>query len=359
MSKIKKFVPWSILIPAGILFFTSFETSVTTTPYHFPELEHFPKMPVNRDNPVTVEGAKLGRYLFYDPILSHDSTFSCSSCHKQSNAFSDSPNQFSKGSHGDLMKRNTPALFNLAWYPALFWDGRAANVEQQIFTPVRRHDEMDLDWITVEKRINASTFYVKKFHAAFGDEKIDSILISKAIAQFVRTLLSYRSKYDKVIQAEAQYTTFEYEGFVLVNDQTKGNCLHCHTTDADALGTTLKFSNNGLDSAVDIKDYKDPGRGAITGKASDYGNFKIPSLRNIALTAPYMHDGRFKTLKEVLDFYSSGVHNSINIDSKMAFVNRHGLRLTELEKQKIIAFLNCLTDSSFVKDQEFGNPFVK
>ncbi len=314
-------------------------------------------MPENKLNPVTNEGAELGRYLFYDPILSHDSTFSCASCHKQSYAFSDSPNQFSKGLQGGLMQRNTPALFNLAWYPSLFWDGRAASVEQQIFTPVRRHDEMDLDWAIAEKRISASAFYSEKFSAVFGERKIDSTLISMAIAQFVRTLLSYRTKYDKVLTGDAAYTTDEYEGFVLVNDQTKGNCLHCHTTDADALGTILTYSNNGLDSVYDIKKYKDPGLGAISGKSSDYGKFKIPSLRNVALTAPYMHDGRFKTLNEVLDFYSSGVHNCVNIDTKMAFVNRGGLHLTDLEKQKIIAFLHCLTDSAFVKDPEFGNPF--
>ena len=355
----KRYFTGSIVFLANILFFTSFQPTFHTTPYQFPALVNFPKMPGNSDNPVTIEGASLGKFLFYDPILSRDSTFSCSSCHKQSAAFSDSPNRFSKGLYGDLMSRNTPALFNLAWYPALFWDGRVNSIEQQIFTPVRRHDEMNLTWSMVEKRINASKFYVEKFKEAFGEQRIDSILISKAIAQFLRTLLSYRSKYDKVLRGEAEYTKFEYEGLILVNDQTRGNCLQCHTTDADGLGTTLKFSNNGLDSAYTITDYKDAGRGVITGKASDYGKFKIPSLRNVALTAPYMHDGRFKTLKEVLDFYSNGVHNSVNIDSKMAFVNRRGMHLTELEKQKIIAFLYTLTDSTFIKDPEFRNPFVK
>jgi len=316
-------------------------------------------MPVNGDNPVTVEGVKLGRYLFYDPILSRDSSFSCASCHKQSAAFSDSPNRFSKGLYGDLMKRNTPPLFNLAWYPSFFWDGRAAGIEQQIFIPVHTHNEMNLEWSTVEKRITASKFYTEQFQEAFEGQKIDSILISKAIAQFLRTLISYRSKYDKVIKDEAEFTNFEYEGFALVNNQTRGNCLQCHTTDADALGTTRTFSNNGLDSVNDPKNYKDPGRGAITGKSGDYGKFKIPSLRNVALTAPYMHDGRFKTLREVLDFYSNGVHNSVNIDSKMAFVNRGGMHFTELEKEKILAFLNTLTDSSFITDPEFGNPFLK
>ncbi len=346
-------------VPGIFIISFSFMRKGDTTPYQFPELERFPKMPVNLENPVTIEGTSLGRYLFYDPILSRDSTFSCASCHKQANAFSDSPNRFSKGLKGNLMTRNTPPLFNLAWYPGLFWDGRAANAEAQVFIPVRTHTEMDLHWNVAEKRLNANNFYVNKFKAAFGDQKIDSVLISKALSQFLRTLLSYRSKYDKIVDGKGSFSKFEYEGFVLMNDQIKGNCLHCHTTDADGLGTTLTYSNNGLDSVYNPTNYIDKGRGVVTGKLSDYGTFKIPSLRNIAVTAPYMHDGRFQTLEQVLDFYSSGLHNSANVDSKLAFVNRGGIRLTGLEKQKIIAFLNTLTDSDFISDPEFSNPFIK
>ncbi len=328
------------------------------TPYQFPELKFFPEMPVPDENPVTVEGVELGRYLFYDPILSRDYSFSCSSCHKQETAFCDSPKAFSEGIDGKSMARNTMPLFNLAWYPELFWDGRAVSIEDQVFHPVSANNEMDMDWIIAAKRIKESEFYQPKFKAAFGEMKIDSILISKAIAQFERTLISNNSKYDKVIRRETVLTQEEYEGFNLINDQSKGNCLHCHTTDSDALGTTAKFSNNGLDAAFDPNAYTDKGKGGITGQAEDYGRFKIPSLRNLAFTAPYMHDGRFETLEEVLDFYSEGVNVSFNIDSKMGSAHRGGVHLTKGEKQKIIAFLITMSDSSFIKNPDFGNPFI-
>lgn len=337
----------------------SFREKFSSTPYPFPKLVYFPKMPVSESNPVTVEGVALGRYLFYDPILSLDRTISCASCHRQEVAFSDAGQEFSSGIDGNAMKRNTLPLFNLAWYPALFWDGRASNIENQVFQPVRAHDEMNLQWTDAVNRIVKSKFYRAKFSAAFPGQAIDSILIAKAIAQFERVLISNRSKYDKVLQREASFTKEEYSGFVLMNDMTKGDCLHCHTTDADALGTSLTFSNNGLDSIFNPSLYKDLGRGAITGNVRDNGKFKIPSLRNIALTAPYMHDGRFKTLDEVLDFYSEGVNHSVNIDSKMGMVHQKGVKLSKEEKQNIIAFLMTLSDSAFIKDPAFGNPFLK
>lgn len=316
-------------------------------------------MPTSVTNPVTVEGANLGRYLFYDPILSSDGSISCASCHKQEFAFSDSPNQFSKGKDGALMKRNTEALFNLAWYPSFFWDGKAPTIEEQIFHPIKAIDEMNMKVATAVERLNKSKFYKKMFSDAFDSEKIDSVQISKAIAQFLRTLISHQSKYDKVIGGNGSFTKEEYAGFVLMNDQTKGDCLHCHTTDADALGTTLKFSNNGLDAVTNPQEYKDKGRGAVTGKISDNGNFIIPSLRNISLTAPYMHDGRFKTLDDVLEFYSSGVKQSVNIDTKMEFAHQGGAHLTSEEKKNIISFLQTMTDSIFVSNPEFSNPFEK
>jgi cytochrome c peroxidase len=327
------------------------------TPYPWPPLKLFPKMPDAANNPVSIEGAKLGRYLFYDPILSYDSTFSCASCHNQESAFSDFPKQFSKGINGDLMTRNTMPLFNLAWYPAMHWDGKVTSIEEQVFHPVMAENEMDFDWKKATLRIRKSKFYQPLFNAAFGDVEIDSNIIAKAIAQFERTLISNNSKFDSVIRGQAYFTTKEYEGFVLINDQTKGDCLHCHTTDADALGTSRSFSNNGLDPAQKIEDYKDSGKGGITKNAKDYGHFKIPSLRNIAVTAPYMHDGRLKTLEDVIDFYSEEVNAGINTDSKMGFAHQGGAHLSVDEKAAIIAFLHTLTDNSFLTNQEFGNPF--
>ena len=340
-------------------FIFSFSGEFTTTPYKFPELKFFPKMPVAVSNPVTVEGVNLGRHLFYDPILSIDSSMSCASCHNQKSAFSDSPNSFSNGSNGILMKRNTMSLFNLAWYPAFFWDGRATSIEEQVFHPVRETNEMNLQWTIAADRLERNEFYKSLFNLTFGNQKIDSVQIANAIAQFLRTLISYQSKYDQVLNGKAHFTKEENEGFVLVNDQTKGDCIHCHITDGDVLGTTLVFTNNGLDTILNPQDYKDKGRGAVTGKVADNGKFIVPSLRNIAFTSPYMHDGRFKTLNEVIEFYSSGVKASANIDSKMEFVHQGGARLTTKEKQKIISFLLTLSDSTFVTAKQFSNPFEK
>jgi len=347
-------------IPAvGVLFLAvGFLPAHTPQPYSFPDLRYFPVMPVNPGNPVTVEGAELGRYLFYDPILSRDSSFSCASCHKQEFAFSDGGKQFSTGIEGAAMSRNTPPLFNLAWYRNFFWDGSAASLEEQVFQPVSAHDEMNLDWEEAERRISSSAIYRKLFSRAFGEKKIDSVRIAMAIAQFERTLISHNSKYDQAIRGEAFFTKDEAEGFEIVNDQTRGDCLHCHTTDADPLGTTGNFSNNGLDEYDDPLGYKDAGRGKVNGKSEDFGKFRIPSLRNVALTGPYMHDGRFQTLEEVINFYSEGVHVTANVDSKMEFAYRGGAQLTVEEKRKAIAFLRTLTDENFVRNPEFGKPLT-
>lgn len=348
---------FTFFLVAFFVFCLCFAGKIINTPYKFPELKFFPKMPVSFNNPVTVEGSRLGRYLFYDPILSSDSTMSCASCHKQSFAFSNSPSQFSVGRNGVLMKRNTMPLFNLAWYPSFFWDGKAPTLEDQVFHPITAQDEMNMTIADLVKRLNNNTFYTKVFYEVYGSNKIDSVQIKNSLAQFLRTLISHQSKYDKITGGNGSFTKEEYAGFILMNDQTKGDCLHCHTTDANALGTTLKFSNNGLDYVINPENYKDKGRGGVTGKLSDNGSFIIPSLRNILLTAPYMHDGRFKTIDEVLDFYSEGVQQSIFIDSKMEFSHQGGAHLTTEEKRNIIAFLTTLTDSTFISNPEYGNPF--
>lgn len=328
-------------------------------PYKFPSLLYFPPLPQASDNPVTIEGAELGRYLFYDPILSKNYDMSCASCHKQAKAFSDAPHPFSSGNQGKKTSRNAMPLFNLAWYPAFFWDGRANTLEEQVLHPVRDTNEMNLPWTEATQRINASKFYKRKFQRAFPHQTIDSTLIAKAIAQFLRTLISHNAKFDSVLAGITYLSEEEYAGFVLMNDMTKGGCLHCHTTDANALGTTGEFSNNGLDSIYDPILYKDYGLGGYTKRLEDYGKFKIPSLRNVVITAPYMHDGRFHTLEQVLDFYSDGVHQSANIDSKMEFAHQGGSKLSPKEKKQIIAFLHTLTDKYFISNPQFSNPFKK
>lgn len=312
-------------------------------------------MPQSPFNPVTVEGAALGRFLFYDTLLSSNG-LSCASCHRQEFAFSDGPKRFSSGHKGQPTRRNSMPLFNLAWYPAFFWDGRVPTLEEQIFHPVRDSAEMRLSWSEATVRINNSPFYRQRFNTVFGTQAIDSTHIAKAIAQFLRTLLSYRSKYDRVLAGETILTAEEYLGFELVNDMSKGGCLHCHSTDNDALGTMREFSDIGLDPVDTYEGYPDKGLGSVTGKPRDNGKFKIPSLRNLAFTAPYMHDGRFNTLEDVLAFYGGGVQHSVNLDSKMPQSNTM-VPFSTSETKAIIAFLKTLTDSAFVADKRFSNPF--
>jgi cytochrome c peroxidase len=357
MNGLRATLFWAVPLLVSVLLMSALGRQRAPKPYAFPALKFFPPMPVAADNPVTVEGAELGRYLFYDPVLSADSSLSCASCHRQEAAFSDGPLAFSKGADGSLQPRNTMPLYNLAWYPAYFWDGRAASLETQVFEPVRAHHEMNLNWPEAEKRVARSRFYRSRFKAAFGDDRIDSVRIAKAIAQFERTLISNRSKYDLTISNRALFTPDERAGFELANDMTKGDCLHCHTTDADALGTTGQFSNNGLDAVYNANNYADAGRGKITGNANDNGKYKTPSLRNLAFTAPYMHDGRFATLSQVVQFYSHGVHASANVDSRMGTVQSGGARLTPLQQKQLVAFLLSLSDSAFVNDRRFSSPY--
>lgn len=346
----------SALLVAVVLMAFSLISKQGNQLYPMPELSGFPPLPETH-NPPTLKGVTLGRYLFYDPILSRDSSMSCGSCHRQEAAFSDASKRFSQGIDGQLQVRNTPALFNLAWYEALFWDGRSASLEEQVFVPVSAHNEMDLQWILAERRIATSPFYRELFQEAFGEVPIDSVLIAKAIAQFERTLISANSKYDRVLRGEEYFTEDEYEGFILVNEQDQGNCLQCHPTDGHALATTGGFSDNGIQPARSPGDYSDPGRGVVTGDSLDAGKFKIPSLRNLAFTAPYMHDGSLNTLEEVLEFYSAKVHNSYNLDPKMGPTRHHGVKLTDKQKQQVLAFLATLNDSVFVADPRFSNPF--
>lgn len=344
---------WAALF-AALLFF-SFRKG--TQPYLFPKLYLFPEMPVGVDNPVTIEGASLGRFLFYDPVLSSDSSLSCSGCHNQKYAFSDAAIAFSKGVNGKIQTRNTMPLFNLAWHPAFFYDGRVKTLEDQVSHPIRATNEMNMDWSVLLQKLNSNTFYSSKFRNVFNSNTIDSIQVKKALAQFLRTLVSYQSDFDKVLAGKRKFSEEERKGLFVLSSQTRGDCLHCHPADGNPLVTTFSYSNNGLDAVYDNAGYKDKGRGGVTGIEKDNGKFMVPSLRNILLTAPYMHDGRFKTIEEVLDFYSTGVHQSANIDSKMGFAYQKGVKLTEEEKKDVIAFLKTLTDSVFITKKEFGDPF--
>ncbi len=347
---------WVILLLLLLVCFGFGKAGKNGSLYLFPQMPLFPAMPLP-EHPITNSGVALGRFLFYDTLLSRDSSISCGSCHKQEYAFSDGGIRFSKGIDGKLQKRNTLPLFNLNWHTSFFWDGRAECVESQVFHPITDSSEMALTVSELVSRLRRSVFYRRKFREAFGGKEIDSELIGNAIGQFERTILSYRSKFDRAIKGSTMLSKQELEGFVLMNDMTKGDCLHCHTTDSDPIGSTFEFSNNGLDTFKYYEDYKDAGRGGVTGVMEERGMFKIPSVRNLAFTAPYMHDGRFRTLEEVLSFYSSGVSLCVGIDSKMGFAHTGGNHLSEKEQESIIAFLMAISDSSLVADAQFANPF--
>ena len=309
-----------------------------------------PNIPTN--NPQTQEGIQLGKKLFFDPILSSDKTISCSTCHDPQKAFTDNL-QFSKGVNDGIGTRNSMPLFNLAWNfdDRFTWDGKQLSIERQAFEPVTNHVEMNNDWKEVANRLKNHTDYPELFKKAFGDTPIDSNLVVKALAQFERTLISGNSKFDKFLRGETTLTSEEQNGFDVFMDENRGDCFHCHGSNNNPLWTDNKFHNNGLDAT-----FTDLGLGAVTGDANDNGKFKTPSLRNLAFTAPYMHDGRFATIEEVINHYSEGLKNSSTIDPLMKKVNQGGVQLTDQDKADLKAFLLTLTDSDFTNNPTFQLP---
>lgn len=321
-----------------------------TTPDYFPPLE----IPV--DNPMTEEGVDLGRRLFYDKILSSDSTLSCASCHNQAGNFTDNE-AFSLGVTGELGGRSSMALINVGYLTnGLFWDGRAATVEQQAGMPVEDPVEMHEDWDNVEIKLQSHSTYPELFRKAFGIETkcdITRALAEKAIAQFERTLISSDAKYDKVIRGEDFFTDSELNGwdmfFDVSPDIPDAECGHCHEA---PLFTTNDYFNNGIEDVDNLEGFPDLGFGGVTGNIFDNGKFRAPSLRNIMLSAPYMHDGRFETIEEVIAHYNSGGHFADNLDPLMRPLN-----LSPSEIDDLIAFLHTLTDMSFIDNEEYGDPF--
>lgn len=308
-----------------------------------------PIIPTN--NPLTVEGIALGKKLFNDKILSGNKTQSCAHCHRLQEAFSHSL-QFSEGANGSFGQRNSMPLFNLAWnYDELFtWGGKEFSLEKQAFEPVSNPIEMNANWKTIENLLNSHDTYPALFNKAFGTTTIDSNLVVKAIAQFERTLISANSKFDSYLLGETTLTAEEQNGFDVFMDEAKGDCFHCHGSNNNPLWTDNKFHNNGLDTS-----FSDLGLGAITGDPADNGKFKTPSLRNLTFTAPYMHDGRFTTLIEVINHYSEGLQPSSTIDPLMKKVNQGGVNLSEKDKADLKAFLITLSDTEFINNPDFKN----
>ena len=307
-----------------------------------------PVIPFN--NPMTVEGVALGKRLFYDKILSVDNSKACASCHMPQHAFTD-VNTFSAGVSGNIGNRNSMPLFNLAWNfdDNYFWDGRALGLEHQALEPVTNPIELENpSWTEVENRLNNHPDYPNLFNQAFGTSNITKDLVTKAIAQFERTLISGNSKFDKYLNGQATLTPQEQNGFNVFMDETRGDCFHCHGNPNNPLWTDNQFHNNGLDTT-----FSDLGLGAVTGNDNDNGKFKSPSLRNLAYTAPYMHDGRFATLDEVIEHYSTGLQNSDTIDPLMKKIGQGGVQLSAQDKADLKAFLLSLSDPSFINNPAF------
>jgi cytochrome c peroxidase len=302
------------------------------------------RIDVPEDNPTTEEGVALGRRLFYETALSANGKISCGNCHRQELAFTDGQT-FSTGFDGTPTDRNAMSLVNLLWVRNFFWDGRARGLEQQAETPLTHPHEMGQGLCISAEKLQKKGNYPRLFKAAFGTSIISGDLICKALAQFERTLISADSRYDRYLQNAYTPTSAERRGIGLFFD--RANCGHCHSGPKTF---NELFHNNGLDSFS-----KDPGRETVTGQVIDRGRFRVVTLRNIALTAPYMHDGRFRTLEAVLDHYSEHIQHSATLSP---FITEGGLHLSVQEKNDIIAFLNMLTDSSFVTDKRFSNPFI-
>jgi len=297
-----------------------------------------------QNNELTQEGFELGRKLFYDVRLSRDNTISCASCHTQFSAFSHLDHPLSHGIDGLFGTRNTPGIFNMAWKPSFFWDGGVVNLENQPINPIENPVEMDEKISDVVAELGALPEYKPMFRGAFGDETVNSQRIFKALAQFMATLVSADSKYDKWTRGETggEMTAQELNGLELF--RTK--CATCHK---EPLFSDYTFRNNGLTPDASLND---TGRAHITNMQEDRYRFMVPSLRNVDLTRPYMHDGRFNTLDAVLEHYRTGVVPTDNIDD----VLKDGITMTDEEKADIITFLKTLTDQTFIKDKRFAEP---
>lgn len=345
-------------------------------PSHFTDGELDPIDNMPDDNSTTNMGATLGRVLFYDKQLSANNTISCASCHQQAASFSD-PKQFSEGLNGGQTKRNSMSLVNVRYYQTgrFAWDERAASLEEMVLLPIQDHVEMDMDLTTLETKLAQLEYYPILFKNAFGDEEVTSKRVAQALAQYIRSIVSYKTKFDEGMALTGN--PFVAEGIPLFPNFTpqeqlgqqiffsgtehRANCLYCHGSPAMTVpeGENDMAKNNGLELS-----YKDNGKGAVTGNTEENAKFKVPTLRNIELTAPYMHDGRFKTLEEVIDHYSDNVKQHPNLHFRLSIVDDGPpggipteLDLDQREKDALVAFLKTLTDKSILTDRKYSDPF--
>lgn len=302
--------------------------------------DYFPTMKQPEGNELTEVRVQLGRHLFYDPILSSDSTISCASCHKQSLAFADSV-AVSPGVQQRKGNRNAPTLGNVGFNPTVLFDGFLETLEKQVLVPIQEHAEMDFNMIEVVKRLKKDPFYVEMAKKAYNREP-DPFVVTRSISAFERTMVSYRSDYDKFLQGKKQLSASALRGKTLFFD--KLYCSKCHN---GFNFTDFSVQNNGL-----YERYPgDSGRFRVTHLESDRDLFKVPSLRNIALTAPYMNDGSLATLRDVIRQYASGGKQHKNKSSVI-----QPFTLSEAEENDLIAFLKTLTDKAFIRDKRYSKP---
>lgn len=312
------------------------------TPLPFMIPKGWPSLPKNifSKNKLTEEGFQLGKKLFYDVRLSKDNTISCGSCHQQFASFANYDHDVSHGIHNSFTNRNAPALINVAWMPLLHWDGAINHIEMQPLAPITSPNEMGEQLDEILTKLKNDSTYKRMFASAFGDNVISTPKILKALAQFVGNLVSADSKYDKVKRGEQQFTAFEERGYVIF----KTYCNGCHT---EPLFTNHSLRNNGQV----LNKYNDIGYQKITNLRKDSLKFKVPTLRNVQLTLPYMHDGHINSLSQVIEYYSNGIDtSSLNLDPLL----KKKILLTPKQKMELQYFLYTLTDSSFVKNPRFS-----
>ena len=319
-----------------------------TTEYALAIPSHFPQPTLPPDNPLTQEGVELGRKLFNEKMLSKGNIQSCATCHAETAAFSDRGKPKSKGVDGQFGSRNSMPLFNLAWSPAFTWDGRRARVRDQVLAPIQDVREMHQTLPQAIDKLEKSQDYPALFERAFGSPGITSTRLGLAVEQYLLTIISADSKFDRGLVKRATFTDQEKRGLELFISEFNpargiigGDCFHCH---GGNLFSDYQYKNNGLEEASN-----DYGRQVVTGRKEDRDKFKVPSLRNVAVTGPYMHDGRFKTLEEVVEHYASGVHRSDTLDPNIAKHPNGGVKLSAADKKALVAFLRTLTDSRWAK----------
>jgi len=332
--------------------------TIDETPFVL-EYGALPSPDLPADNPLTEQGVQLGRMLFYETMLSKDGTQSCASCHRQPDGFSDST-RFSIGVEMLPGKRQAMPVFNMAWHSnEFFWDGRAHLLRDQSLKPIQDPLEMNETLENVIAKLSDSELYQDQFTRAFGSAEVTSEKMSLTMEQFMLSIVSYNSKYDKYLAGDVQLTASEERGRILFETEynpffpndSGADCVHCH---GGANFENDQYMNNGLDTDATMTDI---GREEVTQNVNDRGKFKVPSLRNVAVTAPYMHDGRFQTLEEVVDHYNAGIQESSTADPTVLNTKDTGLFLTNQDKEDLINFLKTLTDDTFLNEASYKTPF--